>query len=368
MNKLIRVGLSCIISVVLFTIACKKDTPVDNQQPIATYDATPYFLNYGKFPEPPIAKDNLLTMQGVKLGRMLFYETQLSRNNTQSCASCHQQQFAFNDTAQFSIGIKGLQGKRNAMSAFNMAWNTNGFFWDGRANLLRHQSLMPIQDELEMDETLDNVVVKLKASQMYKDQFIRAFGSSEITAERISLALEQFMNSIVSNNAKYDKYLRGEVTLDSMEERGRKLFFTEYNPFFPQESGADCAHCHGGDNFENDQYMNNGTKAESEIVDIGRQKVTNNSVDKGKFKVPTLRNIALTAPYMADGSMRTLEQVINHYNNGLKVSSTLDPALEQTREKGLMLTDTDKAALVKFLHTLTDETLLNNKEYSNPFK
>ncbi len=203
---------------------------------------------------------------------------------------------------------------------------------------------------------------------MYKDQFIRAFGSSEITAERISLALEQFMNSIVSNNAKYDRYLRGEVTLDSMEERGRKLFFTEYNPFFPQESGADCAHCHGGDNFENDQYMNNGTKAESEIVDIGRQKVTNNSVDKGKFKVPTLRNIALTAPYMADGSMRTLEQVINHYNNGLKVSSTLDPALEQTREKGLMLTDTDKAALVKFLHTLTDETLLNNKEYSNPFK
>lgn len=355
---------------ILITIyACKKETTEQlNKNVTVVHDTTPYLINYGRFPEPPISQDNKLTVEGVKLGRMLFYETKLSGNNTQSCASCHQQQFAFNDTAQLSLGIKGLKGKRNAMSAFNMAWNTNGFFWDGRANLLRHQSLMPIQDELEMDETLENVVIKLNSSQTYKDQFIRAFGNSEITADKISLALEQFMNSIVSNNSKYDKYLNGEVMLDSIEERGRKLFFTEYNPFFPEQSGADCAHCHGGSNFENDQYMNNGIKSEANILDIGRQKVTNNASDKGKFKVPTLRNIELTAPYMSDGSMRTLNDVINHYDNSLKVSSTLDPALEQTREKGLMLTNKDKEALIAFLKTLTDYKLLTNPEYKNPFQ
>jgi cytochrome c peroxidase len=364
-----KILITSFIAVTVLLVACKKDETEQQANTSAVkYDPTLYTLNHTGFPAPPIADDNLLTIQGVQLGRMLFYEKMLSGNNTQSCGTCHQQQFAFTDTAKLSVGIHGLLGKRNSMTAVNMAWNTGGFFWDGRANLLRQQALMPIQDELEMDETLDNVITKLSASKTYRDQFMRAFGSEEITANKIALALEQFMNSIISNDTKYDKYRRGELTLDSSEERGRVLFFAEYNPSFPELSGADCAHCHSGPNFSNNRYMNNGTKSEAEITDIGRQGVTGNINDKGKFKVTTLRNIALTPPYMSDGSIQTLEEVIDHYNNGLKESATLDPALRFTREKGLMLSAQDKADLVAFLKTLTDYSLLNNTVYSDPNK
>jgi cytochrome c peroxidase len=359
--------LIILLTVAVLIAACKKENNIDNTNTLV-YDTTPYTLTYGIFAAPPIATDNKLTIQGVKLGRMLFYEKMLSSNNTQACASCHFQQFAFSDTARFSIGVKGLKGNRNAMSAVNMAWNTNGFFWDGRSELLRHQSLKPILDELEMNETLDNVIAKLNASESYKNQFFRAFGSNEITSNKISLALEQFMNSIVSSNSKYDKYVRKELSLDSSEERGRKLFFAEYNPNFPQISGADCAHCHAGDNFSNNKYMNNGLKTEAEMLDIGREKVTKMALDKGKFKVPTLRNIALTAPYMADGSLQTLEEVVEHYNSGIKASTTLDATLEYTRTGGgLKLTPQNKADLVAFLKTLTDTELIKDTRYGNPF-
>ena len=359
--------ITSIVAVIILLVACKKNEPEQptDAKPVL-YDPTPYTLNHVGFPAPPISDDNLLTIQGVQLGRMLFYEKMLSGNNTQSCGSCHQQQFAFTDTAKFSIGIHELLGKRNSMSAVNMAWNTGGFFWDGRASLLRQQALMPIQDELEMDENLDTVVSKLSMSKIYREQFMRAFGSEEINSRKIALALEQFLHSIISNNTKYDQYKRGELTLDSSEERGRLLFFTEYNPSFPELSGADCAHCHSGPNFSNNRYMNNGTKTDAETTDIGRQGVTGNINDKGKFKVTTLRNIVLTPPYMNDGSIKTLEEVINHYNNGLKESTTLDPALRFTKEKGLMLTPQDKADLVAFLKTLTDYTLLSDPKYADP--
>lgn len=349
----------------LLLSACKKDN--NNPGTGVEYDPTPYALAYGDFPAPTIAQDNQLTVQGVKLGRMLFYETMLSKDGTQSCASCHRQEHAFTDTSRFSIGVRGMKGKRQAMSVFNMAWHSNEFFWDGRAHLLRDQSLKPIQDELEMDETLGNVVTKLSQSQMYKDQFKRAFGSEEITPEKMSLAMEQFMNSIVSNNSKYDQYLAGKATLTASEERGRQLFFQEYNQFFPDSSGADCAHCHAGLNFENDKYMNNGLDDDASVTDIGREKVTQSPTDKAKFKVTSLRNIALTAPYMHDGRFNTLEEVVEHYNNGLQQSATLDPALQQTIGTGLMLDAQEKADLVAFLKTLTDITLTTNPEYSNPF-
>jgi len=361
--------ITYIIAVIFLLVACKKN---ESEQPTdakpVLYDTTPYALNHVGFPAPLISDDNLLTIQGVQLGRMLFYEKKLSGNSTQSCGSCHQQEFAFTDTTKFSLGIHGLLGKRNSMSAVNMAWNTGGFFWDGRASLLRQQALMPIQDELEMDETIENVISKLSASKTYRDQFLRAFGSEEITANKIALALEQFMNSIVSNDTKFDRYKRGEIILDSAEERGRQLFFAEYNPSFPELSGADCAHCHSGPNFSNNRYMNNGTKTDAEIIDIGRQGVTGNINDKGKFKVTTLRNVAITPPYMSDGSIKTLEEVINHYNNGLKESTTLDPALKFTKEKGLMLDQQDKADLVAFLKTLTDYTLISDPKYADPNK
>ena len=360
MKNMKLVSFFCFILITIILNSCKKD-PV-----ITEVENTPYVLDIGAFPEPSIATDNPLTHRGIRLGRMLFYDKILSRNNTQACASCHRQEFAFNDTAKFSIGVNNLPGKRNAMSIFNMAWNTNQFFWDGRANLLRHQSLLPIQDELEMDETLENVVQKLNGSYFYKTLFKNAFGTSKISSDLISKALEQFMNSIVSNNSKYDQYLAGTYTLTPEEERGRYLFVTEYNPGFPSTSGADCMHCHGGSNFENDRYMNNGLDQDITMSDIGRQAVTNDAADKGKFKVVSLRNIALTAPYMHDGRFSTLEQVIDHYNL-VKNSSTLDGSFQQQLPNGLQLSNSDKQALVAFLKTLTDQELITNPEYKNPF-
>lgn len=343
--------------------ACNDDEPEE----MVTIDETPYVLEYGDLSTPILPSDNPLTIQGVALGRMLFYETMLSKDGSQSCASCHRQPDGFSDSTRFSIGVENLPGKRQAMPVFNMAWHTNAFFWDGRAPLLRDQSLKPIQDPLEMNETLPNVVNKLSQSKTYRDQFIRAFGSDEITSEKMSLAMEQFMLSIVSADSKFDKFMAGEVTLTESEERGRLLFTTEYNPFFPDISGADCMHCHGGANFENDQYMNNGLDVQMDIEDPGRQAVTMSPADFGKFKVPSLRNIAVTAPYMHDGRFNTLEEVIDHYNAGIKASSTVDPALLNTMPSGLFLDAQDKIDLINFLKTLTDETFLTNPEYETPF-
>ena len=356
----------CTLVGLLFVIqSCDKS---DDTATEVVYDDTPYLLNRVGFPDPSIPEDNPLTVAGVRLGRMLFYEKDLSKDGSLSCAGCHKQEDAFDDTRRFSEGVNGEEGKRQAMAIFNMAWNDNEFFWDGRAHLLRDQALMPIQDELEMDESLDNVVAKLSATKRYRDQFVRAFGTDEVNEEKIGLALEQFMHSIVSNDSKYDQHLAGTSTLTDSEERGRSLFFAEYNPFFPEESGADCAHCHSGLNFENDAYMNNGLDNESDFSDLGRYEVSNNDFDKAKFKVTSLRNIALTPPYMHDGRFETLEEVIEHYNSGVKSSPTVNPAIENTKHTGLMLTEQDKADLLAFLKTLTDETLLNNSEYSNPFQ
>lgn len=344
--------------------SCERDVPLDIPPEL---DATPYVMDIGDFPAPSIAPDNPLTVQGVNLGRMLFYEKRLSLDGSISCASCHRQRHAFSDSSQFSLGVDGLPGSRHAMAVFNLAWNSNEFFWDGRAHLLRDQALLPIQDPLEMKETLENVLEKLQQDPLYRVQFTRAFGDEEVTAARISLALEQFMNSIVSTESKYDRYLRGEASLSASEERGMQLFNAEYNPFFPDVSGADCQHCHSGRNFENDKYLNNGLDAEADFTDLGRYEVTGDDMDKGKFKVTTLRNIAVTAPYMHDGRFSTLEEVVDHYDHGLQTSSTLDITLENTRASGLMLTEQDKADLIAFLHTLTDEEFLANPEYSSPF-
>lgn len=355
-----------IITLIIITISCKKDPPIIDY---VEYDGTPYSLKYtnNTLPIPDLPTDNLLTEQKVKLGRMLFYENALSKDGSMNCASCHVQEDGFSDKRTLSIGVEGLFGKRQAMAIVNMAWNKNGFFWDGRAELLRHQSLLPIQDPLEMNEKLAFVIAKLKIQSNYKDQFTRAFGDSEINELRISYALEAFMMSMVSDDSKYDRYLVGDATLTDSEERGRILFFGEYNPAFPESSGADCAHCHTGTNFENDLYMNNGLDVDADFIDVGRFAVTANDADKAAFKVPTLRNVALTAPYMHDGRFNTLEEVINHYNSELQSSTTIDPALEYTRDTGLMLDASEIADLIAFLHTLTDNTFITNPDYKSPF-
>ena len=356
-----------LVMCVSIILSCGEDPIVDPPEEEILQDTTLYNLEYGALPSPDLPSDNVLTEQGVKLGRMLFYEKMLSRDESQNCASCHRQVDGFSDTMRFSLGVEMLPGKRQAMSVFNMAWNNNEFFWDGRAHLLRDQAILPIQDELEMDETLENVVAKLEASKMYRDQFTRVYGDDEITADKLALALEQFMLSIVSYDSKFDQWKAGNIELTESEERGRLIFETEYNPFFPQFSGADCAHCHGGANFENDQYMNNGLDDDADFDDIGRESVTNDPMDRARFKVPTLRNIELTAPYMHDGRFATLEEVVDHYNEGIHPSSTVDEAILATSDTGLLLTVQNKEDLINFLKTLTDQSLITDERYSDPF-
>ena len=352
-----------LLAIAAIISACNQDPDTD---PVV-YDDTPYTLDYGTFPPPSSPVASMLTAQKIVLGRVLFYEKKLSSNLTQACADCHLQEHAFTDTARFSVGAEGDVGDRQAMAIFNMAWHSNGFFWDGRSPELHDQATQPIQNPVEMNESISGVVAKLSEEQSYQDQFIRAFGDDEITEAKIGEAMEQFMFTFISNDSKFDKYLAGAETLTPSEERGRQLFFTEYNEFFPNESGADCAHCHGGINFENDQYMNNGLDTEANFDDLGQFMATNNSMDRAKFKVTSLRNIDLTPPYMHDGRFQTLEEVVEHYNTGIEQSSTLDLALNATTATGLMLDNQDKADLVAFLKTLTDETYLSNPNFTSPF-
>lgn len=353
---------------------------------------TPYrFTMSSFFPKPALPLDNPLTVEGVELGRRLFHDPLLSRGEKQSCASCHQADTGTVDGGKaFSLGVDGLPGKRNAMPLYNLAWKSE-FFWDGRAKSLRQQALMPIQDELEMHETLENVVRKLVAAGVppggpgqpkaitvlsdssrpsgkvppstagrmpaatgYATLFTRAFGSPEITAERVSLALEQFLLTLTSHDAKFDRVLRGEAKFTAEEQRGFELFHTEHDPRRGQ-FGADCFHCHGGPLFQNVAFANNGL--DYNPADLGRYNVTGQEGDKGKFAVPSLRNVELTAPYMHDGRFATLEAAVLHYVRGVRRSPTLDPNLAKHPPGGVRIPPEDLHALVAFLKTLTDEAL-----------
>ena len=310
-----------------------------------------------RLPKIKLPQDNPLTEEGVALGRELFQDARLSRRNAQSCASCHEAQKSFTDGRSYSLGVNGTAGRRNAMPLVNLAW-ADEFFWDGRAKTLREQVLMPIQDAHEMNESLEAVRAKLGADQAYSRKFAAAFGSEEITSERIALALEQFLLTLVSQDSKFDRAARKLTELTPLEQRGLKLFVTEHDPARGLR-GADCFHCHGGNLFSNQQFMNNGVRDFSS--DAGRMEVTGRESDRGKFKVPTLRNVALSAPYMHDGRFQTLEEVVEHYNSGVQRTRTLDPNLAKHPESGLGLTGDDKKALVAFLKTLTDENFTQEK-------
>lgn len=310
-----------------------------------------------RFPQVRLPADNPLTQEGVALGRRLFHETRLSINGTQSCASCHDQAHAFADPRQFSIGAEGGVGRRNAMPLFNLAWHP-AFFWDGRAPTLRQQVLMPIQDAHEMNEKPERVCEKLRADADYAQSFARAFGSPGVTPERLALALEQFLLTLISQNSRYDRAARKMAELTESEKRGLQLFVTEFDPKRGLR-GADCFHCHGGTLFASQAFGNNGLAMMND--DVGQMAVTQNAADRGKFKVPSLRNIALTAPYMHDGRFTTLEQVVEHYSTGVRRSPALDPNLAKHPEGGLQLSAQEKADLVAFLKTLTDEAFVETQ-------
>lgn len=309
-------------------------------------------LQFGShFPAPALPADNPLIAERVALGRALFRENALSRDGTLSCASCHLSTAALSDPRPFSLGIEGRTGTRNAMPLFNLAWKKS-FFWDGRATSLRSQVLMPITDHQEMDESIDRVVEKLKAKDHYPKAFKESFGSPDITADRIGLSLENFLLTLTSDDSKFDQAQRGEVQLTADEQRGFELFMMEREPRMGV-FGADCFHCHGGALFTDHQFRNNGLPLSDR--DPGRFGLTKISIDRGAFATPSLRNIALTAPYMHDGRFQTLEQVVDHYSEGVQRTDTLDPNLAKHPNGGLHLAPEEKKAVIAFLKTLTDE-------------
>lgn len=315
---------------------------------------TPYhFEMAATYPIPDLPRDNPLIEERVALGQKLFQDSAFSKDNSISCLSCHDPAHGFSDPRRFSIGIHGDPSARNSMTLHNLAWK-NHFFWDGRATSLRQQVLMPVQEHDEMDESLDRVAKKISSDSAYPPLFEKAFGTPKITAEKIALSLEQFLLTLTSYRSKFDLAMAGLTQLSPEEQRGFELFMTEYEPRMGQR-GADCFHCHGAPLFTDHQFHNNGLDVSPK--DSGRHKVTGKDSDIGKFATPTLRNIALTAPYMHDGRFKTLEEVIEHYSSGVQRSPTLDPNLAKHPMDGIGLAPADKKALVAFLKTLTDTNL-----------
>ncbi|MST94255.1 MAG: cytochrome-c peroxidase [Pedosphaera sp.] len=308
---------------------------------------------------------NLTTDHGATLGRVLFYDKRLSTNQTLACASCHQQAHGFSDPRQFSVGFDGSVGDRNSMGLSNARWyQRENFFWDERAATLEIQTLMPIQNPIEMGMTLATLTNRLAAEPFYTNLFAKAFGTPAVTSDRISKALAQFVRSIVSTSSKYDLGVTNNfANFTAQENQGRLLFFGA-----PPGPPGVCAACHGTDNFVPGPAINNNG-LEFPFVDRGLGGVTGVPQDDGKFKTPSVRNIELTAPYMHDGRFTNLEQVVEFYNSGVVDNPNLSPPL-RTPGGGVLrlnLTAAQKAALVAFLKTLTDTSLATDPKLSDPF-
>ncbi|WP_452227363.1 cytochrome-c peroxidase [Lacinutrix cladophorae] len=308
---------------------------------------------------PIIPVNNIQTEEGIILGKKLFFDTILSENNTQACASCHNPGNAFTDPARFSVGIDGSIGTRNSMPLFNMAWNYDEkFFWDGRVFSLEHQALEPVTNPIEMNNSWETVITRLQNHSEYPKLFEEAFGTTPITKELVTKALAQFERILISANSKFDRYLLEEATLTPQEENGLNVFM--------DETKGDCFHCHGNPNnplWTDNLFHNNGLDAV--FTDIGLGEITGDPADNGKFKSPSLRNLIFTAPYMHDGRFNSLEEVINHYSEGLQDSPTIDPLMKKVDEGGVHLSDSDKADLKAFLLSLSDPSFINNPAFNN---
>lgn len=325
----------------------------------ANIDLPAHFLDNDILDADNTPTNNPITNEGATLGRVLFYETLLSANNSVSCASCHQQENGFSDPLALSVGFEGGLTGRNSMGLANARYyEPENFFWDERAATLEEQVLLPIQDEIEMGLTLDEMVSKLEAASYYEPLFASAFGSSEITSERVSLALSQFIRSMVSYQSKYDEGVAQNFDNFTREERqGRNIF----------NGQARCENCHETDLQIADETFNNGLDAVT--IDEG--------AGNAEFKVPSLRNIELTGPYMHDGRFATLEEVVDFYDSGVQAHPNLDRDLRNgggggggggnVNPRRLNLDDDEKEALVAFLKTLTDTSFTTDPRFSDPF-
>ena len=324
-----------------------------------------FFLDNDVRNEDNTPNNNQITDNGATLGRVLFYDNNLSRNNTISCASCHIQEHGFADPTALSTGFDGELTSRNSMGLANARFYENGrFFWDERAESLEEQTLVPIQDLVEMGMTLPELEDKLSELDYYSTLFTNSFGDETVTSDRIALALSQFIRSMVSYESKFDEGLAQVNDIDdnfpnftTSENRGKQLFMSNQTR---------CFDCHATNVFVGDDARNNGLDAT--ITDAGVGGITGNNNELGEIKVPSLRNIALTGPYMHDGRFETLEEVIEHYNSGVQNNPNLDNRLTQGNNvRRLNLSDDDKQALVDFLNTLTDDEFVNDEKYANPF-
>jgi cytochrome c peroxidase len=293
---------------------------------------------------------NQLTKEQILLGRVLFYDPILSADSSISCNSCHSQFSGFTHVDHsLSHGIKDRIGTRNSPVLMNLAWNKS-FMWDGAVNHLDVQALAPISNHDEMDENMEHVVMKLQRSGLYTSLFTNAYGDEKITGERTLKALSQFMLTLVCYNSKYDSVMRNESHFTLQEENGYKLF------------QKNCGSCHAEPLFTNGEFENNGLSVDTTLNDHGRYKVTLKPQDSLRFKVPTLRNIEFSYPYMHDGRFKKLGEVLDHYNNGIVKHSTLSkPLLEP-----ITLTSNEKVDLMAFLLTLTDRSFLFDKRFGYP--
>ena len=326
------------------------------------YVPVPYNL---KIPElfsdkliaPILPANNPLTEEGVALGKKLFFDKILSGNGTQSCATCHNPRKAFTDNLQFSSGIDGIKGSRNAMPLFNLAWNFDEkFTWNGQDFTIENQALEPVSNPVELHAVWKNVTERIKNHPEYPELFLQAFGTSKIDSTQITKALAQFERTIISGDSKFDKFLLGKTNLTPEEQNGFNIFM--------DEAKGDCFHCHGSDNnplWTDNQFHNNGLDAT--FSDLGLGTVTGDPADNGKFKSPSIRNLKFTAPYMHDGRFATLEEVINHYSEGLKSSSTIDPLMKKVSEGGVGLSTQEKVDLKAFLLSLSDVDFVNNPKF-----
>ncbi|MCH7413196.1 cytochrome-c peroxidase [Belliella sp. R4-6] len=306
------------------------------------------------FPEPTYTfQNNDVNEKGFKLGKMLFFDPSLSRDGSVSCSSCHVQSHAFADTwlHPFSFGVEDREGVRNSPPLFNLAFQ-NEFFWDGGVTHLDFAPILAIESEIEMDESFENLVHKLNNHAQYPRLFKEAFGVEEVTGPYVLHAFSQFMLLMVSADSRYDQFVKGDQNALNQEEIEGLLLFRKH-----------CESCHREPLFTDLSYRNNGVQ--KVITDLGRETITEVSQDRAKFKVPSLRNIEVTSPYMHNARFEGLLQVLNHYTEGIQEQVNIDPLVFEDGKPTIKLSDPEKEKIIAFLKSLTDDNFLNNPIFFN---
>ena len=341
-------ALMMVLSLTLFFFQCSKDPQIPSPQVTGVTFTVPQ-----GWPQPVSNfEENTLTDAGFNLGRRLFYEKKLSRDGSISCGSCHQQFAAFANAAHArSHGIDRQFGKRNAPALFNLNWQTS-FMWDGGINHITVQPLAPINDSLEMDGNMNDVIAFLSADASYRKMFKETFGDEAVTTQRVLKSFAQFLGALVSSNSKYDRIQRGEAgyAFTADEEIGKSIF------------NQRCASCHAPPLFSNFSYRNIGLEPNVSLQDSGRMRSSESVQDMHSYKMPSLRNVEVSSPYMHDGRFKTLDKAIDYHINKPYYMSNVDPVILN----GQALSVDEIQSIISFLNTLTDNTFIHDTRFSDP--